>query len=302
MESDSPFDWLDMLANGLVYPVIFAVVTLLTGAIFAVAWRRFSYMRRLLPLRRWKLRIWPPGISSGDVTVAYALIPPEKIKLPYYMVEEGDVRCLQLMCTLLGDLFGREHVQAVDESSLRAAAHTRPNLVIVSGPVWNKTMELYLGLTGSPVSFMWDGDDLKLRDQEGEEFRTTYVGDHRVKRCHGMIVASPVVLAGHEQRVVIVAGCSNLSTYAGAELLLRLGHDRLLRRQLRESKVARADRWCLIYRVENWGEQPDEGDNIPTMQSGTLRLELVAPYTAPSFREPFEFRLGARLSAAARQE
>jgi hypothetical protein len=275
--------------------VIFAIVTLLTVATFAYAWRRLAFIRRLLPIRRWEIKVWPPGISSGDVTVAYALIPPEKIGLPYYMVEEGDVRCLYLMCTLLGDLFGREHVRAEDESSLRSAAHTRPNLVIVSGPVWNKTMELYLGLTGSPVSFMWDGDDLKLRDQDGNEFRTTYVGHHRVKLCHGMIVASRIVVAGKEQRVVIVAGCSNLSTYAGAELLLRVGQDRALRRQLRASKVAKGDRWCLVYQVENWGELPDPNDNIPTMQSGTLRLHLVAPYTAPSFIDPFEFRLGARV-------
>jgi hypothetical protein len=294
--ADSPFTWLDALANGLVYPVIFAIVTLLTGATFAYVWRRLAYIRRLLPIRRWEITVWPPGVSTGDVTVAYALIPPEKIHLPYYMVEEGDVRCLYLMCTLLGDLFGREHVRAEDEASLRSGAHTRPNLVIVSGPVWNKTMELYLGLTGSPVSFMWDGDDLKLRDQAGTEYRTTYVGNHRVKRCHGMIVAAQIAVAGQEQRVVIVAGCSNLSTYAGAELLLRVSQDRSLRRQLRESKIARGGRWCLVYRVENWGEQPDEDDNIPTMQSGTLRLDLVAPYAAPSFVEPFEFRLGARVT------
>src|SRR6476620_6085794 len=91
----------DALANGLIYPVIFAIVTLLTVSVFAFGWRRLAYIRRLLPIRRWEITLWPPSISSKDVTVAYALIPPAKSKRPYYMAEEGDVRCIQLMCTLL---------------------------------------------------------------------------------------------------------------------------------------------------------------------------------------------------------
>ena len=102
MIADSPFTWVDALANGLVYPVIFAIVTLLTVALFAYVWRRLSYIRRLLPLRRWDIKLWPPGLSSGDVTVAYALIPPEKSSRPYYMVEEGDVRAryVAIACAL----------------------------------------------------------------------------------------------------------------------------------------------------------------------------------------------------------
>jgi hypothetical protein len=291
--ADSPFSGLNLLANGLVYPVIFAIVTLVTVALFALVWRRLAFMRRLLPLRKWEVTVWPPGIRAEDVTVAYALIPPAKIKLPYYMVEEGDVRCLYLTCALLADLFGQDHVKAADESALRADIRAKVNLVILSGPVWNATMSDYLGRTGSPVSFMWDGDDLKLHDVDGQEFHTTYVGDHRVKQCHGLIVAAHLDVDGHAQRVVIVAGCSNVSTYAGAELLARLGRDRSLRQQVRDTGVAAEPRWALIYEVINWAENPDY-DTIPTMQSGSLGLKVIQPYAAAQFREPFEFHLGPK--------
>ena len=286
----------ELITDGLIAPVVFAAITLIVFKVIVAASWRANFTRRLLPLRRWRVQTLPPRLTSLNLTVAYALIPPESVALPYYMVEEGDVRCLYLVYSLLGALYGREVVEAISEDNLRHDVHTRSNLVVLSGPVWNKTMELYLGLLGSPVRFAWDGEDLQLVGLR-EHYKTVYVGDHRVKECHGILLAGTIEVAGRTQHVIVIAGCSNLSTYAGASLLDRLNRDRAMRHAIKQSKIRKGRRWGVVYRVENWAEEPGGSlSSIPTMQSGPLQLAIVQTIPEEEFDDAYEFHLGVRVA------
>lgn len=287
---------LQLLSGGLLEPLLFATAVAVALRLYVALSHSLSYTRRLLPLTRRVFRRRPIGYRAADVSVAYALIPPERIKLPYYMVEEGDVRCLYVVHSLLTELFGRDNVHATNERDLQAEVHDKRNLVILSGPVWNKTMELYLGLCGSPVKFSWDSDDLKLVGPDAEEYNTTYVGAHRVKQCHGLIVASRTRVTKVQQRVLIVAGCSNLSTYAGGMILSLLSHDKELKRHLSKSRVHRDKKWAVVFKVENWAEDPDS-TLISPMQTGAVRVSIVATYREKRFSIPYEFHLGNKEGA-----
>jgi len=287
---------LQLLSGGLLEPLLFATAVAVVLRLYVALGHRFSYTRRLLPLARRVFQRRPISYRAADVSVAYALIPPDRIKLPYYMVEEGDVRCLYVVHSLLTELFGRDNVHATNERDLQADVHDKRNLVILSGPVWNKTMELYLGLCGSPVKFSWDGDDLKLVGPDAEEYKTTYVGAHRVKQCHGLIVASRTRVSRVQQRVLIVAGCSNLSTYAGGMILSLLSHDKELKRQLSKSRIHKDKKWAVVFKVENWAEESDS-TFIPPMQTGAVRADIIATYREKRFSSSYEFHLGSKADA-----
>lgn len=283
----------ELLSGGLIEPLIFAIaVAVALRAYFSMA-RYYSYSRRLLPLVRRRFRRRPFGYQTVDITIAYALIPPDKTSLPYYMVEEGDVRCLYVLHSLLTELFGRNNVNATNVRDLEAELSSRANLVLVSGPIWNTTMQLYLGLSGSPVWFDWDGDDLKLVDPSNTEYRSTYGENHRVKRCHGLILASRIKVAGVDQYLLMVAGCSNLSTYAGAVILSQLDVDKKLRRSIQESKVHKDQMWAIVFQVENWSSGADPA-MIPAMETGALRISIEQTYREDTFIAPYEFHLRPR--------
>lgn len=282
-----------MLAGGLIEPLIFAVAATIALRVYLSLSRYYSYSRRLVPLVRRRFRRKPFGYQIVDITIAYALIPPTATDLPYYMVEEGDVRCLYVLHSLLTELFGRNNVNATNVRDLEAELLSRANLVLISGPLWNAPMQRYLGLSGSPIKFVWDNDDLKLVDSNNTEYRSTYVENHRVEQCHGLILASRDRSAGVDQHLLIVAGCSNLSTYAGAVILSQLDIDTTLRRLIKKSKVHRDNKWAIVFQVENWSGGSDPA-MIPAMQTGALRISIEQTYREDDFVEPYRFELQSR--------
>lgn len=283
----------ELLNGGLIEPLIFVIATTVALRLYVGLTRYFSYSRRLIPLVRRRFRGRPLGYNIVDITIAYALIPPESTALPYYTVEEGDVRCLYEVHSLLTELFGRDNVNATNVRDLEADILARANLVLISGPIWNVPMQRYLGLSGSPLKFDWDGEDLKLVDTQETEYRSTYTDDHRVERCHGLILASRITTAGVDQHLLMVAGCSNLSTYAGAVILSQLNVDRQLRNSLKRSKVHRDSAWAIVFEVENWSTETDAA-MIPTMHTGALHISIKHTYREIDFVEPYRFELRSK--------
>lgn len=282
----------EVFMGGLLEPALFAVATVALLWLADKVATRLSFARRILPLRRWELQRAAPFIRRAGLIVGYALVQPQGSRFPYYMVEEGDVRCLYLMYSLLGRLYGASQVTAVAESRLEFDTQMPRNVVLLSGPLWNDAMQVYAGAMGSPVRVVWDQHDLKIVANGGEEFCSTYVGDHRIRECHGILVGGDLNVGEKHQHVLIVAGCSNLSTYAGAALLSRLSSDRALRRQIRGTKIQRCKRWALCYKVENLLEPAEDTPHMPTIQSGALRVSVVQGWTAAAFGEAYEYRLG----------
>jgi hypothetical protein len=216
-----PFTW-----DAVVAPLLFALLGAAAFQVLTVYRRHRNFLMRILPLRVRHLDAWPLRIDHDSIGVAYGLIPPDKLDLPYYMVEEGDVSALYQLVSLLATMYGREYVEAENHQDIQSELQRVPNLVSMSGPVWNSVTELYIGRAGSPVRFELYKDDLRLvvREPTGKStfIESEYTPTHRPKRCYGFMLAGRVRVGRIQQRFLVLAGNSNLSTYASALFLTAL--------------------------------------------------------------------------------
>jgi hypothetical protein len=287
-----------ILLSAVVGPIVGFILGVAVARSRQAVLRRFNFLRRCLPLRVRRVSREKPRIRQDPIAIAYGLIPPSENRLPYYMVEEGDVVALDSVTTLLSALYGRRNVYAENHHDIQSELARIRNLVTLSGPVWNAVTELYLGLLGCPVTFDLTAPELRLavlnKDRGVTRYiESTYARSGRPKHCYGTLACGSLMLPGahHKQHVVLVGGNSNLSTYAGALFLAAMHDDRSLRRKLKGHGLARAKRWQIVYSVQNWSEDTSWYSDIPPIKIGVLRLGVEAVWFDRDFLAPYEYHL-----------
>lgn len=292
------FDVVGFLVTSILEPAVFLVVgaVVLWGALYIR--RRRNFLRRILPFETWHVRWFPPlNIVREQVTVTYGLIPPEATKGRYFAVEEGDVAALNSLVSLMQSLYGHDGVDVMNCYDAESRLHDVTNLVTLSGPLWNRVTELYLGRLGSPATFeLWEKNvRLKVATRSGEVkfFTTTYGPKYRPTKCYGLVVAG-VLGEGRGQGVLLLAGSSNLTTYGSSLVLLRLWKDRSIRRQFAKAKLWKSRRWAFIFSVENWAENQAGHSEIPPIKTGVLNLKIERIFTDNEFLAPYDYHFELR--------
>ena len=294
---------LPFLVDNVGGPLLLVILGAIGFRVLTILRRRRNYLVRALPIRVRRLEYRPFRIARDRISIVYGLVPPSAAKLPYHMVEEGDVAALHSVTSLLSVIYGRDNIEVENHCDIQSQLQQKLNVFVMSGPIWNEVTELYVGLAGSPVTWELCNGDTRLvvrpKPKDGSSspvaniqyMETIYVGKHRPKKCYGLIIAAKVKLGHVKQRVVVMGGNSNLSTYGGALFLNALYSDKEMQNQLSQHKLWAQDRWAVVFCVDNWAERSPGKTDIPPMKVGVLRLSIAHVFVEDDFLEPFEYHL-----------
>ena len=143
----------NILIGDFLSPAIFTLLGIIVFKTYITILKRYNKLRQVLDLNIWETNIFPPRRKSNDIWITYALIPPSEQEVSQYTIEEGDARSLFTLVSFLSEAYKREQINVQNHEDIRSELDGIQNLICLSGPLYNKTTELYIGRSGSPVRF-----------------------------------------------------------------------------------------------------------------------------------------------------
>lgn len=228
--------------------------------------------------------------NGSDLYICYAMITTKSNNRSVFLLEEGDVTALYNLVDVLSDVYGRNKLIILNHQDIQQKLAHIPYFVSISGPLHNKVTEQYIGISGSPLTFSRNKKSIVLKNNNTEKyFETTYNNAGVVKSCHGIIVCSSYITPiGINQKFIICAGNSSVSTYTAIIILQRIGKDKKLLKKLSKEGLCTNNSWAILFKVDNWSDAEVWSTSSPIKDS-SLRYEIIKIVKSGEFLESYEY-------------
>jgi len=239
-------------------------------------------------------RILRFSTRKTSIDICYAMIPNTIRNRRVFLLEEGDVTALYNLYDILSDVYGREKLVVLNHHDIQSNLARISHFISISGPLYNKVTEQYIGHSGSPVIFSKETKGLILINNHtllnnGNVFDSTYNDNGVVKTCHGILLSGlHTTSSGTKQSYFLCAGNSSMSTYTAILILRRICLDRSFRKVMKRNGIQFHNKWCILFKVSNLSEREVWSMSTPIKDS-SLNYEIMKYFSGKDFIDPYEY-------------
>lgn len=270
--------WIGSITANYVSNVTWIIFGLATAKIFWFIADKYSFERRILHARR-----------KDKCLLTYGIILETISKHKYSAVEEGDGNALARTYSKIAKIFQPESITTINSNEIEGLLGRSDFVVSLSGPVWNKTTEFLLGRCGSPAWIESEKGLVYKKDGSVKSLKTQYNENTTPTTCYGVLLCTTRLIAGvHKQRILVLFGLSNLSTYAASVLFEKLKI--YIRRKyniFRRNWLFRK-KFCIIFKVDSRYIKSRSGDSF-YLSEDQSEIEIIDVISSKGFQESWDY-------------
>jgi len=207
-----------------------------------------------------------------------------------FMLEQGDFSAIIKSRDIINIAFPTIRQDFLSSVDLFPNLLKYDNVFSISGPRWNTITAKIMGDLGCPVEFVAEKRMVKVTNKttmKSVEYETVKKAGELATECYGIILSGNVERPGFQnQKVVVCAGRTTLSTYSCISYLNHLSNSKNEVKKLLSRGIRGDNNWCVLLRTRR-SPSTVQGTNLP-LHDVDVTFDVVQIFHHDDFLAPYQ--------------